>query len=57
MKPKNKSAPLPPKHQDNNRKNEEHRREAKRRLWLRLGAIFMAIVFLASECSSLILLE
>lgn len=38
-------------------KNEEQRRGARKRLWMRLAAIFMVIVFLAGECSSLILMD
>jgi len=39
-----------------NRKN-NHRSETSRKIWLRLAAIFLAVVFLASECASLLLLE
>lgn len=32
-------------------------RKARRQLWLRLAAIFLVIVFLASECATLIPVE
>lgn len=39
------------------RLNEEQRRETRKRLWMRLAAIFMVIVFLAGECSTLIMMD
>ncbi len=41
----------------NSKLNEEQRRETRKRLWMRLAAIFMVIVFLAGECSTLIMID
>jgi hypothetical protein len=37
--------------------NEEERRQARRTVWMRVIAIFLAIVFLASECVTLFPIE
>ena len=37
--------------------NQNERREARRRIWLRVAAIFVAIAFLASECATLLPIE
>ena len=37
--------------------NEEERRQARRTVWMRVIAIFLAIVFLASECATLLPIE
>ena len=37
--------------------HEYERREVRRRLWLRVAAIFLVIAFLASECSTLLPIE
>ena len=40
-----------------NKQNEEERRQARRTIWMRVIAIFLAVVFLASECSTLLPIE
>ena len=35
----------------------DHRRETRQRIWLRLAAIFLAVVFIASECATLLPVE
>jgi hypothetical protein len=37
--------------------NEEERRQARRTVWMRVIAIFLAIVFLAGECATLLPIE
>ena len=37
--------------------NEEERRQARRAVWMRVIAIFLAIVFLAGECATLLPIE
>jgi hypothetical protein len=37
--------------------NENERREARRRIWLRVAAIFLIIAFLAGECATLLPIE
>ena len=56
MKPKGKGIPSDKKPRIQ-AQNENERREARRRLWLRVVAIFLAIVFLASECATLLPIE
>ena len=51
MKSKDKNTP------PSTKKNEDQRRDARKRLWMRLAAFFMVIIFLASECSTLILMN
>lgn len=36
---------------------DDRRRESRRQIWLRLVAIFLVIVFLASECATLLPIE
>ncbi len=56
MKPKGKGIPSDNKPRTR-AQNENERREARRRIWLRVVAIFLAIVFLASECATLLPIE
>jgi hypothetical protein len=37
--------------------NQNERREDRRRIWMRVAAIFVAIAFLASECATLLPIE
>jgi hypothetical protein len=46
MKPKNKAT-----------SEDDRRRETRRQIWLRLAAIFLIIIFLASECATLLPVE
>jgi len=50
MKPKDKN----PRTQA---QNEDLRREVRRRIWLRIAAIFLIVTFLASECATLLPIE
>jgi hypothetical protein len=56
MKPKGKGMPSDRKPR-NQTQNENERREARRRAWLRIAAILLVIVFLASECATLLPIE
>ena len=56
MKPKGKRV-SPDKKPRNEVPNENERREARRRLWLRVAAIILVIVFIAGECATLLPLE
>ena len=48
---------MKPKEKKLRPRNEEERRQARRTIWMRVIAIFLAIVFLASECSTLLPIE
>jgi preprotein translocase subunit Sec63 len=37
--------------------NQNEHRESRRKIWLRVAAIFVAIAFLASECATLLPIE
>jgi hypothetical protein len=54
MKPKIKVSPTDkkPRTQD-----QEERREARRKTWMRVAAIIVAIAFLAGECATLLPIE
>jgi hypothetical protein len=54
MKLKNKSAALPAKAQDKIDSENTRRQKAWRQIGLRLAAIFLVIVLLASECATLL---
>lgn len=56
MKPKGKGIP-PDEKPRNQAQSENERREARRRLWLRVAAIVLVIVFIAGECSTLLPIE
>jgi hypothetical protein len=56
MKPKGKGI-IPDKKPRNQAPNENERREARRRLLLRIAAIVLVIVFLAGECATLLPIE
>ena len=51
MKSKNKTT------EARSRINEGQRKDARKRLWMRLAAIFIMIAFLAGECSTMILMD
>jgi len=55
MKFKSKTAPLSAKSQSKNK--DDRRPEARRRIWMQLAAFFLIIVFLASECATLLPME
>ena len=56
MKPKSKAMDSDKKPRTQ-AQNQNERREARRRIWLRVAAIFVAIAFLASECATLLPIE
>ena len=56
MKPKGKDM-FSDKKPRNQIQVENERREARRRFWLRVAAILLILVFLASECSTLLPIE
>jgi hypothetical protein len=47
----------PAKAQSKINSENDSRRKARRQIWLRLAAVFLVIVFLASECATLLPLE
>jgi hypothetical protein len=57
MKIKNKTAQLPSKSQSKNDDNNDRRAETRKRIWIQVGAVFLIIVFLASECATLMPLD
>jgi|GEM_PF-1533640 len=57
MKLKSKTAPLSAKSPSKTNGKDDHQTETKRRIWMQLAAVFLIIVFLASECATLIPLE
>lgn len=57
MKLKRKIAPLSAKSQSKITSDDDRRRETRRRIWPRIAAIFLVIVFLASECATLLPME
>jgi hypothetical protein len=54
MKIKNKAAQLPSKSQSKNDDNNDRRADTRKRIWLQVGAVFLIIVFLASECATIL---
>jgi hypothetical protein len=54
MKLKNTNALVSAKAQNKTNREDDSRRKARRKDWLRLAAIFLVIVFLASECAILL---
>lgn len=56
MKPQNKNMPSDKKSRTTIQ-DEDERRQARRRIWLRVAAIFLIIAFLASECATLLPIE
>ena len=54
MKNKGKAAPFSSTSPGNAKSPHQRRSENRRRMWLRLAAIIMVIVFLAGECALLI---
>ncbi len=57
MKLKNTNALVSAKAKSKKNSGNDSRRKAGRKIWLRLAAIFLVIVFLASECATLLPLE
>jgi hypothetical protein len=57
MKLKRTSASLSAKAQSKINGENDSRRKVWRQIWLRLAAIFLVIVFLASECATLLPVE
>jgi len=57
MKIKHKNAPLPVKTQNTTGGENTPRQDFWKRIGLRLAAIFLIIVFLASECATLLPVE
>jgi hypothetical protein len=57
MKLKNKIAPLSAKSQSKNNSKDDRGRKIRRRIWMQLAAVFLIIVFLASECATLLPVE
>jgi hypothetical protein len=57
MKNKSKSAPLSTKDQGKINIENDRRRKAWRQIRLQLAAIFLVIVFLASECATILPVE
>jgi hypothetical protein len=57
MKIKSKIAPLTAKAQSKTNGKDVRKTETKRRIWIQLAAIFLIIVFLASECATLLPLD
>jgi hypothetical protein len=57
MKLKNTNALVSAKAQSKKNSGNDSRQKARRKIWLRLAAIFLAIVFLASECAILLPVE
>jgi len=57
MKPKGKVAPIQAKSRNKVDSEGDRRRVFQRRIWLRLAAVLLAIVFIASECATLLPVE
>ena len=57
MKLKNTKVFVSAKAQSKTNRDNDSRRKGRRQIWLRLAAIFLAIVFLAAECATLLPLE
>jgi cell division septal protein FtsQ len=57
MKLKNTNTLVSAKAQSKTNSENDSRRKARRKIWLRLAAIFLVIVFLASECATLLPVE
>ena len=57
MKNKSKSASLSTKDQSKINTENDHRRKGWRQIRLQLAAIFLVIVFLASECATILPVE
>ena len=57
MKPKVKTTKPPAMYRSKTSNKDDHRRETRRRIWLWLVAVFLAITFLASECATLLPME
>jgi hypothetical protein len=53
MKPKGKVTTSPAKHRSKTSSGDERHRETRRRVWLWLVAVLLAITFIASECAAL----
>ena len=54
MKIKSKAALLSAKSRSRDNKGNGRRSETRRRFWLRVAAVILVIVFLASECATLL---
>jgi hypothetical protein len=54
MKLKNTNTLVSARAQSKTNSENDSRRKAGRKIWLRLAAIFLVIVFLASECATLL---
>jgi hypothetical protein len=54
MKLKNTNTFVSAKVQGKTGNENDNRQKARRKIWLRLAAIFLVIVFLASECATLL---
>jgi len=57
MKPKGKATASPAKHQGKTSSGDDRRRARRRRIWLWLVAVFLAVTFLAGECATLLPME
>ena len=57
MRLKNTAASLNAKTPGRINSQNDNRRRARHQIWLRLAAIFMVVIFLASECATLLPLE
>ncbi len=57
MRLKNTAALLNAKTQSKINNKNDNRRKARHKIWLRMAAIFLVVVFLASECATLLPME
>ncbi len=57
MKPKGKVVPSSTKDRSQTHSEDDRRRVSRRQIWMRIAAIFLVIVFLASECAILLPME
>jgi len=57
MKPIGRISSRPTRHGNKVDPGNDHRREIQRQIWLRLVAVFLAVVFIASECAILLPVE
>ena len=48
---------MTPKKPRTQAQKQDERRAARRRIWMRVAAIFVAIAFLAGECATLLPIE